>query len=1386
MLPGHAGTSPKQEASSQKTAKRPADGAPTGTPSPTPKRIKTNTGAHAHPLLDQPPPKGIILDVLGTRNNCGLFALTLGTMRALASNPALVGTAKLPDFVKAVDENTLRTGTKDTPEVGRKLRQEMYQALMGDNIYRERRRNSFVSSCGNFLLSEDENKSFPLDMNAFVRISQPYRQALQREWLKQKSAINEIYKKEEETYRAQLGKLTIQPAEIAKLNDDLKQLSHKSSLEAVKAIFDGYYKTDTPIDRLIKLRRLHYAATELKAEQASDGGELKALINHYFTQQTAQLSSDPRLLLTFSFLQETTFKANGDFAKISDGKEVVSTTARLFVESKISPSTWDDIYKDYCAHVRNSTEMLSGDELNCLAKCWNIQLEIEHPKNIQRFAALDATLAQVRIWNPSTIHWQLRLPPGAIDTFNDNKKNDKDESDPLTWQINKHFSGILERIEHLTENQLNDYLNGLVKAVDQLERKGVLDECASDTKCDVTRILKEHIQRRMACDLSKCKELERDLMGKTDQAPEVYYAYTLPTYARRAILQVASLQNDVSTEALLQVTDHAFFEKIPDPLWQVYLHNHLERLSQVGFYQVDKSKEFKAIEKDDLTQIGTWRACLGNDRLMAQLKEEGLTSDLEEIKALENTLREETLNSAPQNIRDLERDRPGAYVALLEHVHTERLRLELREFQKKEGAENALRLLNGFIAIKGLTNGLSKLEECKLGRCRLKFHEKLERVIERKRLHLYVRALRSREQEKSSNATLGNSFYDRREFNDLGNLDNLMALCKGEHGLGWLVNQVAEYELEIPETIISNINCDELNIDEDVLETITYSLCLHRYYDNLDGNFVARSFSNALRQLHDGTLMEGQDAKMEAENNPLLFNKAVLLREIRDNFAKLKKLIESGRLDRIKHAFNQAWSNNNLIEMQNLWYVFAKFQRLLNSSESVASKSKIAKTGIDYDLECNAIDYDDLLNKAYKSYEERAAQYFRIYPDHSTFQLVYSTKNKDEPRKTRKRAALEIGPILEELQIVGNRIKSKLIEAAPKDNTTNVVVPVLCFAITTEPHAKGGNHGRLFVPIALDLAKYGRNILSQDAKDGVFKDEESFYDAATNEEKYGAKIVDVVLGKVPARFKASLLRHSERVLFGILRNREAIREIVALLQIKLAEMLGATPLQTGRYKVYTVSLLLYSTNSVCDRCSAAVVAAQNSHQVGFLKLLAEELYNSGRFKVRGYTEASNTLDPTKFCLSTIALSDKPFNNQMQAEDIHGTNTKTQRYYNPNAKLFLRESCIDLHKQETTSSGTLTTQRRFFFEFINMHFSAPAERVNKFAYRGVAFMSGSKSDSKYKTAKGAVAFKQIQKILSREEDKSKESASSKAPSDQPAQQSTQTQTGSMPPRPQGSG
>ena len=591
----------------------------------------------------------------------------------------------------------------------------------------------------------------------------------------------------------------------------------------------------------------------------------------------------------------------------------------------------------------------------------------------------------------------------------------------------------------------------------------------------------------------------------------------------------------------------------------------------------------------------------------------------------------------------------------------------------------------------------------------------MDDLICRQRRQNCVNVLRLRQRqyiEKFAKGELG--FYDKNKaFQNINDLGNLIFICSGKSGLGWLVNQIVEYQHEVPEFILENINRNEIGIESELIDELIQSQCLYRIYDTnkLDDNFISRTFLEGIEKLRQEIDLD-EPMFYPGYVDPFNGMRENLLSKIKEKYKNTEEWLHLNlkEMDQLHLEYNEAYERHDFISIQRIWGRFTRFQRKLHlRSEKGQTK--------------------EWLTKLHQESKSRVDDYYtRVYPAHNTRYLVYSSKNKNRS----KIAELDLFPFFAKLALIGRQIKGEIIQCGTekRTKTINVVTVFLCFVVSTKPHKKGGDHERKFISINLDL-EYKNSLLSKDPEDKVFSSDNRgyFYTKVKKDYHDGSCLlygnplnpteytheIDKVIQTGQA---GQLLHHSERVFFEVMCKKDNLKKIINLLKIEIKRVLNIKELQPGLYKLYSMAILLYSTNSVCNYCTPGIVAMQNSHDEGFVKSFLKELSESEEakkhFKIRGCYpkegEKEPVLDPTKFKTLTLVTSDKAFTEQARDTEDKAS---SKEHANPKAKLFFYSRRIDLHNANT----------RCFVEYVGLDINKLTLQMPR--YPGVAFMSGSK-------------------------------------------------------------
>lgn len=873
-----------------------------------------------------------------------------------------------------------------------------------------------------------------------------------------------------------------------------------------------------------------------------------------------------------------------------------------------------------------------------------------------------------------------------------------------------------------------------------------------------------------------------------------YYKYTNDVHKLNGLL-LSSKKS--STYALTSAVDIVHFGEIDDDLWQTHITYTVLDLIQTALFQENQYSFLPEMYKDGMSShvLILQDFCDEKDNLMRDvLRAHQLEESINGLLVMEQSFVERMLSTVSSELLAYENKRPGFYLSL---VHA----LYKRNNESTTSAEEKLKiskLLTKFQLQKTwlefekselpeLRNKLDAKLKPILASCKQQFTDYHEQIDDY-RLQLYAEYMANEEHDIIRNIAqpyddawqkyneecaeinddpdsaewdydevvrpntpapcpimqsfykdlvpteyqLGSSpQYFPESKSSLTNPHNLIAVCGGNENLAWLAHQYAEYEIEIWEELLEAIDFESLNLDPDIAAYILRTTFLdHTVYPNeiLEDGFIPKVFARFVEELETS-----EDVDL---NNPFLMPSLRQFAEtIKTNFVQL---LEDGKIKKLRARFNDAYHRQDWVEVQRLWPVFTKFQRLLVSTEEVREKSKkfpkysFPVKGPDYDFgKEKHTDYKELLKKAWKQYKTRAdTHYYRIYLNHNAHILKYSSS-----RHIEKEATFDIAPLLGALETVGLAIEDKLVSIGEKSgNKSNIVTAALCFVVTNKPHQKNGNHRRIFVLINLDLLLENNvYLLSKDFEDGVFPNrEENYFKQQANEDYQAGLNTMGKQGEAITGEHNSKLYHSERVLLEVLRTPVHAKKIAELLHQKLESILGHA-LESGKYKVYATALIMYSSNSICNLCTPSLIALQSSHQQGFLKNLTDALNNENTsFKTRGYVKEKLHQPPEKFPMLTIVTSGTPWTEQ--AHELHETSVQTpnesKTMKNPKGILHMVENAIDLNTCGWNEQGVRYSYHRSLIEFVGKKFSKavePSQNKMTFFFSGNSFMSGSKKE-----------------------------------------------------------
>ena len=148
----------------------------------------------------------------------------------------------------------LAEGTKDTPEVGKKLRNEICIVLQKDASNKTRRYHSFLTYCKNSL--EENPPREEADIAAFHKASPDYTKRLKADWDKLSKEVKERYNDIKKTYFDRIQKVNLEDSLIKDLRAKLSALIQSNNIDdkRVHEVLDTYFLDEKDlVGRYIKL-----------------------------------------------------------------------------------------------------------------------------------------------------------------------------------------------------------------------------------------------------------------------------------------------------------------------------------------------------------------------------------------------------------------------------------------------------------------------------------------------------------------------------------------------------------------------------------------------------------------------------------------------------------------------------------------------------------------------------------------------------------------------------------------------------------------------------------------------------------------------------------------------------------------------------------------------------------------------------------------------------------------------------------------------------------------------------------------------------------------------------------------------------------------------------
>ncbi len=884
-----------------------------------------------------------------------------------------------------------------------------------------------------------------------------------------------------------------------------------------------------------------------------------------------------------------------------------------------------------------------------------------------------------------------------IESSGEDKESKKDLNDPFLWQIHAYYEAIFEKIENLTSLNFRQILEQLVVQIEKINKDKLVPQ-ARAVREEIKNTLIGHFEATLSY-------LFKNPQIGTSEPLDDIYVYTNTHHFGKWLSEFSGLTLDldgIRQHLDTQLKAYSYRWK-KDLLWQLHMEGHTSSifkniLSQTPINKIS-SRYLEALFKYEKIK-----------NTMIQINEL-------EIKALQTKEQKQIIdgqiNTLKNKLCDLIEDlicRKRRQYCVYAFRHLEKEYIKKSTEEENEEADD---------------NYIEKYQEVEEER------QDLEENPESNDNWDWGGPISPSSPSRPIPLSPEPGFYEGEEnkaFLQINQLSNLITISGGEEGLNWLVRQMVEDEFELSEFILENLNYDEIDLKPEQVELIIQSQSLYRVYDDskLDNNFIGRAVINGINQLKkeltvDDTIMQ------DVGENPISTMRKKLLSTIREKYRKdeeeLSSLLGVKEIKELHMEYNKACKQQDFMTMQKVWARFTSLQRRLHFQPI---KKQTKKRGLD---------------QVHEESKSRVENYYtRLYPTHNTRYLIYSSKNKNRSKVTE----IDLFPFFAKLALMGQKIKDKITQCGSDSITKpiNVVTVFLCFVVSTKPHKKGGDHERKFIPINLDL-EYKNSLLSKDLEDKVFPSNPAyFYEQIKKDHHHGSSLIygepknpDEYKNETDKILQATvqtnnLLYHSERNFFEVIRKKENLQKIILLLKQEMIKIFGIKELQPGLYKIYSMAVLLYSTNSVCEYCTPGIVAMQNSHEEGFIKSLLQELNEidetKKNFKVRGcYTkddQKKSSIDPTKFKALTLVTSDKAFTPQARDTEDKASSIKLS---NPKAKLFFYNKSIDLHNANT----------RCFVEYVGLEMKDKPSQMP--LYYGVSFMSRSKKQLNGKKLDGLV-------------------------------------------------
>jgi ankyrin repeat protein len=347
------------------------------------------------------------IKVRGLGNDCGLFALAVGTSIALQKQPCELHA--IPQFIQTIEKDDMVPYSTRAFLYSRLLRQEFLKSLRENGEYKEECKEKFVSLCRDELKEKNSNENITYFVNANLHIID----FLTTEFQKLKDLFKDA---------SRFSVVAYNPSEVEKedFKNMLLDMQDQTSEEMEVNLNNNWprYSTLEKIQHYCYLLSTSWEQVFIDEAKTESEGLKGQILKEKITAHIAEL-----MLLYLNGLPEFSenyLKAIYQFAQLNcfkhmPGCDINEEISALHCKYRIN-QRWEEIYNNYLQHIENISPIPTADELGCLARAWKIKLEIDFD-DIDCISSLSAFPRTVKLKSFGLIHWEVVVDnlPGQIE-----------------------------------------------------------------------------------------------------------------------------------------------------------------------------------------------------------------------------------------------------------------------------------------------------------------------------------------------------------------------------------------------------------------------------------------------------------------------------------------------------------------------------------------------------------------------------------------------------------------------------------------------------------------------------------------------------------------------------------------------------------------------------------------------------------------------------------------------------------------------------------------------------------------------------------------------------------------------------------------------------------